>query len=356
MNSLSHSETDYYSRQLMLPEWGNHAQLKLKKAKVMVVGAGALGCSVLQSLSRAGVGHIGIIDEDVIVTSNLQRQILFDINDIGKNKAVCSSEKIKYINPNIELKTFIHRINEDNALELIKNYDVVVDGTDNFETKYLLNDACVMLGKPMVYGAIDTYEGQVSVFNTSDESPTYRCLFPQPPKHEERNNCATIGVSPFLPQIIGGLQATEVIKLITGIGENISGKLIIYHSLNTQFSVFQFCLNPDNKNPEKTDLKNKETSGTAIEGVTYEIMQNENLILIDVRDETEHEKYNLGGMNIPLYDLEEYLYKFEKADKICTYCETSSKAKQAAIILSNTLGKRVYYLTTPLNALRNSLK
>jgi adenylyltransferase/sulfurtransferase len=358
MQELSTEEIDYYSRQIILPGWNRSIQQKLKNAKVLVVGAGALGCSVLQSLSRAGIGNIGIVDDDNVSISNLQRQILFDNRDIGKHKVLAAEEKINSINPNIKTEIYKCRINEENSEKILLKFDMVVDGSDNFKTKFLLDEVCNKLSKPLIYAAIEAFEGQVSVFHYGENSPTYRCLFPTPPASSDQNNCASIGVSPSLPQIIGGLQANEVIKIITGIGEVLSGKLLIYNSNDCLFSKFSirksFLENPT------TTKETKKNSTSILEKISYsEIKKDEeNYFLIDVRSEEEHLAFNIGGQNIPIYELDEFLEtRINRINKnIVTYCKSGQTAKQAALIISGIINKKVYYLDTPLNALMNSDK
>ena len=350
-------EIEYYSRQLLLPEWNERTQLKLKGSKVLVVGAGALGCAVIQSLSRAGIGLIGIVDDDTVHFSNLQRQILFNTEDLGRKKPECVAEKIKIINPYIHTETYCHRIDDNNAESILCNYDIVVDGSDNFPTKYLLNDVCNILKKPLVYAAIEAFQGQVSVFHANENCPTYRCLFHEVPK-ENSDNCSTIGVSPFLPQIIGGLQAAETIKLITGMGKPLVGELLIYHAELSNFSVFKFNLNPENKKSRKKVGKLFGQDHPQVQALSLNKYQEdiENFFLVDVRPEDKYLNYNLGGVNIPLHELEESLLTLPSDKFLLTCCETGTNAKQAALILSHHLKKPVFYLDHFLNSANNSLQ
>jgi molybdopterin/thiamine biosynthesis adenylyltransferase len=232
-------EIVYYSKQMLLPEIGKSGQEKLKNARVLVVGAGGLGCPVLLYLAAAGIGTIGIADFDKVDQTNLQRQILYSTNDIGRNKAVVATEKIKNTNPYIRVEAIRQKLEVINALDLIGSYDIVVDCSDNIETRYLINDACVLNNKPFVYGGIHKFEGQVAVFNFKSsgyEGPTYRCVFPEPHPEESLLNCAQTGVIGTVPGIIGTLQANEGIKLITGIGSICSGRMLILNALTLQFS------------------------------------------------------------------------------------------------------------------------
>jgi molybdopterin/thiamine biosynthesis adenylyltransferase len=234
VNMLNQEENKRYNRHVILDQVGLEGQLKLKAAKVLVIGAGGLGCPVLQYLTAAGVGTIGIIDFDTIDLSNLQRQILFTKNDLGKNKAEVAAQRLKQLNDQVKFKAYPERLTTKNALELFSAYDLIIDGTDNFSTRYLVNDAAVLTNKPLVYGSIYKFEGQVAVFNY-ENGATYRCLFPVPPKAGTVKNCSEIGVIGVLPGIIGTQQANEAIKIIVGIGKPLSGQLLIYDALKASY-------------------------------------------------------------------------------------------------------------------------
>ena len=239
MSELSQDEILRYQRHLTLPEFGESAQLNLKQAKVLVVGAGGLGCPALQYLAAAGVGTLGIVDDDVVSLSNLQRQILFTEADVGRGKAELAAAKLQAMNPHIRCVPYATRLIPDNALELIGEYDVIVDGSDNFPTRYLINDACVLANKPLIYGALYTFQGQASVFNF-EGGPTYRCLFPEPPRPEDAPNCSEIGVVGVLPGLIGVIQATEAIKVISGVGQPLSGNLLTLDALTMTQRLIRF--------------------------------------------------------------------------------------------------------------------
>ncbi|MEO8086626.1 MAG: HesA/MoeB/ThiF family protein [Bacteroidota bacterium] len=239
---LSKEELIRYSRHLSLKEFGLDAQLRLKQAKVLVVGAGGLGCPALLFLTAAGTGKIGIVDFDIVETSNLQRQVLFTESDIGKSKAEVAVEHLRKRNSFVEIESFNQKLSLESAMQLFPAYDLILDCTDNFTARYAINDACVLLDKPFVYGSIFKFEGQVSLFNAKNTSgiygPTYRCLFPIPPEAGTVPSCEEAGVIGFLPGLIGTLQAAEAIKWISGIGGSLSGKLLSVNSLTLQFDLF----------------------------------------------------------------------------------------------------------------------
>ena len=231
-----------YARHISLEEVGHAGQQKLLDAKVLMIGAGGLGCPALQYLVAAGIGTIGIVDGDTVDESNLQRQVLFSTSDIGKKKVEAAKAKLSALNPDVSITISPENLAAENALEIIQEYNLVIDGTDNFATRYLVNDACVKLDKPFVYGAIHKFEGQVSVFNFQN-GPTYRCLFPDPPSQSQIPNCSEVGVLGVLPGVIGTLQAAEAIKIILGIGEPLSGKLKMLNLLNNSEQVISFAKN-----------------------------------------------------------------------------------------------------------------
>lgn len=237
---LNNTEIKRYNKQLLLPEIGMRGQERIKNARVLIVGAGGLGCPVLQYLAAAGVGTIGIIDYDVVDESNLQRQVLYSTHDIGKSKMEVAAKIISGLNPFVQINAFNEQLEPHNALTLISGYDIVVDCSDNFETRYIINDACVLLNKPFVYGGIHKFEGQLAVFNwqlpDGNYGPTYRCVFPESHSEATELNCSNAGVIGTLPGIIGTLQANEVIKMIAGIGKICSGKIILFNALTLVFS------------------------------------------------------------------------------------------------------------------------
>jgi len=333
-------ELHRYSRQIQLPEFGLEGQQKLNAAKVLVIGAGGLGSPVLLYLAAAGVGTLGIVDFDVVDESNLQRQILFSTADVGKPKALLASQRIKQLNPFITVQTFNEYLSSQNALDIIQQFDLVVDGSDNLPTRYLVNDACVILHKPLVYGAIFQFEGQVSVFNESmkggGQGPNYRDLFPQPPPPEMVPSCSEGGVLGVLPGIIGSMQANEAIKILTGMGATLSGRLLLFDALNfsthfiniksdpkrevisTLIDYEEFC-NPRHlkkkgiKEIIPIDLKKMLEQGIAVQ-------------LVDVREPWEFDFVNLGGVNIPLKNIETNLALIAHDIPVVVHCKSGARS------------------------------
>lgn len=351
-----------YSRQILLNEIGLDGQEKLSKASVLVVGAGGLGCPVLQYLVGAGVGNIGIVDNDTVALSNLHRQILFTQKDIGKNKALVAKQKLQGLNQEISITAFSHLITSKNALSLIKNFDVVVDCSDNFSTRYLVNDACLIENKPLVFGAIFKFEGQVSVFNYKT-GPSYRCLFPKPPKAKEVPSCNEAGVLGVLPGIIGVMQANEVLKIILNIGEVLSGKILTYNTLNNQSSVLKFKRNPA---VIESVLASKDTFVTKdynficeiddLLEVSIEEILHEDIQLIDIRE--EHEKPNISNLNIKKFPLSkiENLYNNPPKGKVVLFCQSGVRSKKTAQQLHNLGHTNFYSLKEGVYSLIKNLK
>jgi len=332
---LSKQEKARYQKQTILPEIGIEGQEKLSAAKVLVIGAGGLGCPVLLYLAAAGIGTLGIADGDVVDISNLQRQVLYTVEEIGQKKAAVAEKKLKSLNPHITVNLYPVFINSDNALEIMRDYDIVVDGSDNFATRYLINDACTILNKPMVSGAIYKFEGQVSVFNYHN-GPTYRCIFPEPPQDGESPNCADIGVVASLPGIIGAIQANEVIKMVTGIGEVLSGRLLVIDTLTMNSHTFNFKLNPANKtihtlkdNPQYCKSPVTEISyGALLQKTMHNATQ-----LVDVRETAENLAGNIGGINIPLSTFETAYNILDPSATVILYCASGVRSKRAAELL-----------------------
>lgn len=354
---LSPEEHEKYSRHIQLNEIGIDGQLKLKNSCVLVIGAGGLGCPVLQYITAAGVGTIGIVDHDVVDNSNLQRQILYGHSSIGKPKVDAAKKRLNDLNPLIKIDVFNVPLNSENALNLINNYDVIVDCTDNYESRYLINDACVLKNKPLVYGAIHKFEGQVSVFNLND-GPTYRCLYPDFPKTESIANCSETGVLGVLPGIIGALQANEIIKLITKIGTPLSGKILLFDALKNQFSTFTIS---------KTDNEfyDKMISNGALNASNYQRNCSPNPLLeieledflktksdyeqiIDVREFDEHPIIeNLATHVIPVGEIHQRCFEIDPSKKTLLFCKRGIRSRAVIEFLQENYGyKNLHNLRT----------
>ncbi|WP_299251082.1 HesA/MoeB/ThiF family protein [uncultured Lacinutrix sp.] len=342
--SLTIEERKQYSRHLILNEIGEVGQLKLKQAKVLVIGAGGLGCPVLQYLTAAGVGTIGIIDHDVVDQSNLQRQILYTIDDIGFSKAETAVKRLSQLNPFVLFNTYNEALTRKNAIALFTNYDIIIDGSDNFSTRYLTNDAAVITNKPLVYGAIFKFEGQVSVFNYLG-SATYRCLYPTPPKPETSPNCSEIGVLGVLPGIIGNLQANEAIKIICGIGEVLTNKLLLFDALSLNQQILGF---EKDKASEIIALEKDYDffcGMTSTKEITLdELNKNKtNYNLLDVREVSEREEYHIGGQHIPLGQLSKRFQEIDISLPIVVYCKSGKRSNNAISYLKEQLDKAIFY-------------
>lgn len=328
---------------MILPELGLTGQESLKVAKVLMIGAGGLGCPVLQYLTAAGVGNIGIVDHDVVDVSNLHRQILYHTADVGKPKAVVAKQKLELLNPHITIHAHKEKLNQENAERLMTNYDLVIDGSDNFTTRYLVNDVCVALDKPLVFGSIYKFEGHVAVFNYSN-GPNYRDIFPEPPADDEVPNCAEIGVIGVLPGIIGTYMANEAIKIICGMGEVLAGKLLTINSLDNSVTVFNVAMQtmaPVVASPKaETPLNNDEIS---LDEANQWMAQNpDEVYLIDVREAYEYDDYNIGGVNIPLYELEEQASALPVNKKLIFCCQTGQRSQMAIRLLKPVFNGEMY--------------
>ena len=348
-----------YQRQLILPGFGENGQQKLLKAKVLVVGAGGLGCPVLQYLAAAGVGTIGIIDDDVVALNNLHRQVLYSVNEIGFSKAERAADILHQLNPEIRIIPYNYRLTTQNALALLGEFDIIIDGTDNFSTRYMINDACVLLKKPLVYGAISQFEGQVSVFiNQNERNVNYRDIFPDPPGDGEILNCAEAGVLGTMPGIIGTMMANEAIKLIVGIGEPLVNQLLTYNALNNQF--YQFSLSagqgsrslmPGNESEFlKTDYEWLCSSPITYEEIDIQIfndlVEKGNVDVIDVREPHELPGADeFPNIKIPLDQLADHTAEI-RSGTVIAFCQTGNRSIKAAGILKGIFGgnKKIYSL------------
>jgi adenylyltransferase/sulfurtransferase len=349
---FSPEEIQRYSRHLIMPEVGMAGQAKLKQAKVLLVGAGGLGAPLGMYLAAAGVGRIGLVDFDVVDASNLQRQITYSASDVGRPKLQVARERLSGINPHIQIDLHETRLSSENALSLFREYDIVVDGTDNFPTRYLVNDACVLLGKPNVYGSIFRFEGQVSVFYAK-EGPCYRCLYSEPPPPGLVPSCAEGGVLGVLPGVVGTLQALEAIKLILGTGEPLIGRLVLFDALRMQFRQLTLRKDPDcvicGPRPTVTRLidyeqfcgvtQAEEVLGDAVPVVSVEELKammdaKKDVFILDVREPQEWEIVRLPGATlIPLGQLPQEVHRLNSADEIVVHCRSGVRSERAVRFL-----------------------
>jgi len=352
--ALSNEEVLRYSRHLILPEVGMDGQLKLKGAKVLCIGTGGLGAPIGMYLAAAGIGTIGLVDFDIVDRTNLQRQIIHGTKDIGKKKLDSAAETIADINPNVNVVKYEVALSSENAMQIMKGYDVVVDGTDNFPTRYLVNDACVLLGIPNVYGSIFRFEGQSSVFATTD-GPCYRCLYPEPPPPGLVPSCAEGGVLGILPGMIGVMQATEVVKLILGKGDTLVGRLVLYDALNMRFremrlrkspdcpicgpdrsihqliDYHQFCGIPQQPaQPEPAAAKNGEIEPADVKSL---LDAKHSFILIDVREPHEYQICNIGAKLIPLGELPKRLNELDPQAEYVMHCKSGMRSGKACDLM-----------------------
>lgn len=350
---LTPQELTRYSRHVVLPEVGIEGQRRLKAARVLLVGAGGLGSPLGLYLAAAGVGHLGIVDFDVVELSNLQRQVLHGTSDVGRPKVESAAERLRGINPEIDVAAYAYRLSSENALELLRAYDVIIDGTDNFPTRYLVNDACVLLGKPSVYGAIFRFHGQVSVFSPP-AGPCYRCLYPEPPPPETVPSCAEGGVLGILPGVIGSLQATEAIKLILGAGEPLIGRMLLYDALEMKFRELKIKRDPAcllcggrrtittlidyeefcNARSAKPPAGGAPLRETTAEEVKARLDRRESFDLLDVRSSDEWQVCRIEGAKlIPVGDLPARMGELDASGEIVVYCKTGVRSARAAEML-----------------------
>ncbi|MEZ5043838.1 MAG: molybdopterin-synthase adenylyltransferase MoeB [Saprospiraceae bacterium] len=357
--SFDKAELARYARHFAIPDFGLEGQEKLKNSSVLVVGAGGLGSPLLLYLAAAGIGKIGIVDFDVVDLSNLQRQVLYTVADIGQSKAVLAQQKLLALNPHLDIQVYQEAFTRENALQLVAQYDVVADGTDNFPTRYLVNDACVLTGKVNVYASIFRFEGQVSVFNLPDaegnRGPNYRDLFPEPPPPDMVPNCAEGGVLGVLPGIIGSLQACEVIKVISGVGEPLSGRLFLFDAAAFSTRVLKFPKNPHTTITELIDYyafcgihHTKESMVNEMDISVQDLWRmaqaKEDYQLLDVREPYEFATDHLGGQLIPLDELPTKLHLLPHDKKLIVHCRSGARSKKAVKMLRDNGFKQAYNL------------
>jgi adenylyltransferase/sulfurtransferase len=359
---LSQQEILRYSRHLIMPEVGMDGQLKLKQAKVLLIGTGGLGAPLGLYLAAAGVGRLGLVDFDIVDFTNLQRQVTFGTKDVGRRKIEAARARLQDLNPDIEIITHEAKLTSENALDILRGYDIVVDGTDNFPTRYLVNDACVLLGKPNVYGSIFRFEGQATVFALAD-GPCYRCLYPEPPPPGLVPSCAEGGVLGVLPGIVGAIQANETIKLVLGKGETLKGRLLVFDALQMKFrelrlrknldcpvcgamptvtkliDYYEFCGIRGEEAPvtvqvpeiEPTELKRRLDAG-------------EDIFILDVREPHEYQICNLKGYLLPLGELPKRAHELDSARTIVSHCRSGKRSAEAVDFLRKAGFRKVWNL------------
>ena len=362
--ALSKQEVLRYSRHLIMPEVGMEGQLKLKRAKVLMIGSGGLGAPLGLYLAAAGVGRLGIVDFDTVDFTNLQRQVTFGTNDVGRKKLEAARERLSNLNLEIQIDTFETRLTSDNALDILRDYDIVVDGTDNFPTRYLVNDACVLLGKPNVYGSIFRFEGQASIFGYPG-GPCYRCLYPEPPPPGLVPSCAEGGVLGVLPGIIGCIQAMETIKLIVGKGEPLVGRLLLFDALGMRFRELKLRKNPEcpvcGEHPTVTKLIDYaefcgirgEEAPAQISAAVPEITpkqlkqrldRGDDLYILDVREPHEYQICNLNGHLIPLGELPKRVSELDSSREIVAHCRSGKRSAEAVEVLTKAGFRKIWNL------------
>jgi len=370
-SALSHEEILRYSRHLLMPEVGLSGQEKLKAASVLIVGTGGLGSPVSMYLAAAGIGRIGLVDYDVVEFTNLQRQIVHGTGSVGERKVESARRRLLDINPAIRVETFDEPFTSENAFRIAQSFDVIVDGTDNFPTRYLVNDVCVLTHKPNIFGSIFRFEGQVSVF-WADRGPCYRCLFPEPPPPGLVPSCAEGGVFGVLPGTVGTLQATEALKVILGIGEPLIGRLLLFDALATSFDEVRLKKNPRcricSAAPEITSLIDYEAfcgvpghdrSPGRLSGeweieadeLASRLQRGENLRLIDVREPHELEISHLQGAELfPLGSLASRLHELDSAQEMVVFCKSGTRSARAVELLAGAGFRKVKNLRGGINA------
>jgi len=361
--TLSKEEVLRYSRHLIMPEVGMDGQLKLKQAKVLCIGTGGLGAPLGLYLAAAGVGRIGLVDFDVVDSTNLQRQVLFGTSDVGRPKIEAAADRLRDLNPDIQIDTFEAHLASENALDILKDYDIVVDGTDNFPTRYLVNDACVILGKPNVYGSIFRFEGQITVFGYPG-GPCYRCLYPEPPPPGLVPSCAEGGVLGVLPGIVGTIQAAETLKLIIGKGEPLVGRLLLFDALAMKFRELKLRKNPEcpvcGEHPTVTKLidyaefcgirgEEAPVTATNLPEITprelkARLDRGDDLYILDVREPHEYQICNLDGHLIPLGELSRRVNELDSSREIVAHCRSGKRSADAVQFLQKAGFRKIWNL------------
>ena len=362
--TLSNEEVLRYSRHLIMPEVGMEGQLKLKRAKVLLVGSGGLGAPLGLYLAAAGVGRLGVVDFDAVDFTNLQRQVIFGTSDVGRKKLTAARERLSNLNPEIQIDAYETRLTSENALDIIREYDIVADGTDNFPTRYLVNDACVLLGKPNVYGSIFRFEGQASIFGYPG-GPCYRCLYPEPPPPGLVPSCAEGGVLGVLPGIIGCIQAMETLKLILGSGEPLIGRLLLFDALKMRFRELKLRRNPDCpvcgehrtitrlidyaefcgiRGEEMETKVNVDIPEITAKELKARLDRGDDLYILDVREPHEYQICNLKGHLIPLGDLPRRVSELDSSREIVAHCRSGKRSADAVQFLTQAGFRKIWNL------------
>jgi len=371
IEELTHEQILRYSRHLLMPEVGLQGQIKLKNSSALVIGTGGLGSPVALYLAAAGIGRIGLVDYDIVDSSNLQRQVIHGTSTVGKLKVESGRDRLQDLNPDIQVDIYNEPYTSENAMRIAKDYDIIIDGTDNFPTRYLTNDVAVFLGKPNIYGSIFRFDGQVSVFYAK-EGPCYRCLFPEPPPPGLVPSCAEGGVLGVLPGTVGTLQATEAIKVLLGIGDPLIGKLLLYNALDMSFDFVKLKKNPNCRvcgpNADIKELIDYEefcgvpghheddTSAGANWDITAlelkeRLERDPNLLLLDVREPHELEIASIkGAKNIPLGEVAQRMSELDSAEEMVVFCKRGSRSARAIEILSSAGFKKMKNLKGGINA------
>jgi len=360
---LSKEEMLRYSRHLIMPEVGMEGQLKLKQAKVLCIGTGGLGAPLGLYLAAAGVGRLGLVDFDVVDFTNLQRQVTFGTSDVGRPKIEAARERLSNLNPEIQIATHETKLTSENALEILREYDIIVDGTDNFPTRYLVNDACVLLGKPNVYGSIFRFEGQATIFGYPG-GPCYRCLYPEPPPPGLVPSCAEGGVLGVLPGIVGAIQAMETIKLILGRGDALVGRLLLFDALGMKFRELKLRRNPDcpacgehrtitklidyyefcGIRGEEAPAPSTQVPELAPREVKARLDRGDDLFILDVREPHEYQICNLHGYLIPLGELPRRVHELDSSREIVAHCRSGKRSAEAVEFLRKAGFRKIWNL------------
>jgi adenylyltransferase/sulfurtransferase len=369
--ALSPTEMERYRRHLVLPEVGLDGQARLKQARVLLVGAGGLGAPVALYLAAAGVGRLAIVDGDRVDITNLQRQVVFTVDDVGRPKADAACERLRALNPHVDLVSYPVRLTHANAPSMIREYDIVVDGSDNFPTRYLVNDTCAVLGIPHVHGSVLRFEGQVSLFG-ADDGPCYRCLFPEPPGPGVVPDCAEAGVLGVLPGLVGAIQAAETIKWIVQAGTSLSGRLLRIDALTMRFSEVAMARDPacpvcgSVRNVPAPDRRTspaprrKEEARVSLPELNVKELKRrldagDNLVLVDVRELHEHSAGNIGGTLIPMGEIPARMDELDADAEIVVYCRTGNRSARVVEFLQDSGFERVWNLTGGIRAWSNEI-